>query len=100
MKQRPLGRPKGQSRVKELPSMTTPTLRKTWSNQKASKSNSSSFEYTSALNTTNRRLLTTCKVASKMTPKQSDAHVAKFQAEVEQRQQELNKLVLKKTLDL
>lgn len=32
--------------------------------------------------------------------KQSDTHVAKFRAEVEQSQQELGQLLLEKTLDL
>lgn len=78
--------------------MTTLSSRKTWPSQRASRSYSSFFQHTPALNTTNRRLLATSKVASKMTTEQYDAHVAKFQAEVAQSQQELGNFLLERAL--
>lgn len=52
------------------------------------------------LNATNRRLLAASKVASKVTVKQCDAHVAQFRAEVGQTRQELSDVLLEKTLDV
>lgn len=47
-----------------------------------------------------QQLLATSKVASEVTVKQCDAHVAQFRAEVERTRQELSNVLLEKTLDV